>query len=282
MINPYDFMGLTIASSVADLRKAYYSMSLACHPDKGGSAEAMIILQTAYKWIKSQLDNIEKQPDAGKDYEQIQKEFDDYIKAQDAMKPSSLLNVLAETLEITKADYMDIYDRVKTPNIPAIIMYDIMICALNEELRNNHNDVDKVTKENVLKRIEIDLKKSSEDNISGIYHSSIPHGYGDLMEDSSFLLGAHGNAGTPLKYPFEKRSMVNYKEPSSYFLANRNVSEMNLPDKKEDYTIHDSKLPITDYKFAYSETDNSSIFDSLFSTEPIDILLAAKRIEREL
>ena len=57
MINPYDIMNLTPESSLKDLKDAYYQMALLCHPDKGGSADDMIVIHNAYKYIKEQLEN---------------------------------------------------------------------------------------------------------------------------------------------------------------------------------------------------------------------------------
>ena len=56
LINPYQLLGVTINSSLKELKKAYYNMSLLCHPDKGGSNKDMIVVHTAYLYIKTQLE----------------------------------------------------------------------------------------------------------------------------------------------------------------------------------------------------------------------------------
>ena len=82
-LNPYEFLGLTPSSSLDELRKAYHDMSLLMHPDKGGSAQEMHILITAYKWIKEQLEH-----KSDKNYETIQLEFDEFIQKQNNEKRS--------------------------------------------------------------------------------------------------------------------------------------------------------------------------------------------------
>lgn len=59
MIDPYELLGVTTNSTLKELKTSFYSLSLLMHPDKGGSSEEMIILQSSYDWIKNQLTNVE-------------------------------------------------------------------------------------------------------------------------------------------------------------------------------------------------------------------------------
>lgn len=300
-IDPYLFMGLTVDSTPEELRKAYYTMSLACHPDKGGSAEAMVILYTAYKWIKRQFDNIKEQADSGKEYEELQKEFDDYIKAQEATKPPPLLNVIAETLGIVPADYMEIYNEETAAEeanfpLPATIMYDTTICAINEIMRErslSSDDISGITKEDVMTRLRRDLQEYKKlRNDAGIFVASIPHGYGSFMDTSQVSadeVQKDREAPQPPQHAFEKRDVAIYREPET-INSSTTATEMPMPNKKDDYTVYNSglgsghgagSLPLTDYRVAYSETNNaSSIFDAMCSTEPVDVLYAARMLER--
>lgn len=284
MINPYEFLGLTVKSSLNDLRKAYYNMSLACHPDKGGSAEAMVTLHTAYKYIKEHLDNVQEQPDSNKTYEELQKEFDDYIKEQDSMKPPSFLNVVAESLDIKPSDYMAIYEEIK-PDISDILMYDIMLCCMNEVIRRyifieritQEEAIKKVTKEEVLYAVRADLLKYSEKD-KLLYSASIPDGYGALMDKSEL-----DDTIKPPTTAFEKQEMILYHEPDRLGGYEIPAGDLPIPQKKDDYTIYESSLPITDYKRAYSEDTldtASSIFAGMCSEDPINVRLAAKEFER--
>ena len=59
MIDPYELLGVTTESTIKELKTAFYGLSLLLHPDKGGSIDEMIVLQTSYEWIKDHLDNVE-------------------------------------------------------------------------------------------------------------------------------------------------------------------------------------------------------------------------------
>jgi curved DNA-binding protein CbpA len=48
-IQPYELLGVTMKSSLNDVRKAYYQLALLCHPDKGGNPQDMQLLHSAYK-----------------------------------------------------------------------------------------------------------------------------------------------------------------------------------------------------------------------------------------
>lgn len=50
-----ELFGLTVNSTVADLRKRYYNLALLCHPDHGGSADDMHVVQTSYEQAKALL-----------------------------------------------------------------------------------------------------------------------------------------------------------------------------------------------------------------------------------
>lgn len=60
MINPYELLGVTIDSPMKELKSAFYSLALLLHPDRGGTSEEMIVLQSSYDWIKSQILNTEE------------------------------------------------------------------------------------------------------------------------------------------------------------------------------------------------------------------------------
>ena len=75
-INPYDLLGVTINSSLKEIKKAYYNLALLCHPDKGGSNNDMIMIHNAYLYVKKQIEfslNKEK-------LENIEDDFKNYFK----------------------------------------------------------------------------------------------------------------------------------------------------------------------------------------------------------
>lgn len=83
-INPYLLFGLTSNSSLKELRKTYYDLSLCCHPDKGGNNTEMIIVHNAYLYIKNHLNNCREQHS----YEDLENDFEDFCKSQTIEPPS--------------------------------------------------------------------------------------------------------------------------------------------------------------------------------------------------
>jgi len=55
-IDPYKLLGLTVKDKRDDVRNAFKSLSLLCHPDKGGRREDMEVLYIAYKYILEQIE----------------------------------------------------------------------------------------------------------------------------------------------------------------------------------------------------------------------------------
>jgi len=55
VINPYEFLGVTIDDTPHTVRKAYHSLALLLHPDRGGCADDMIMLQKAYEYVSEQI-----------------------------------------------------------------------------------------------------------------------------------------------------------------------------------------------------------------------------------
>ena len=74
-VNPYELLGVTIDSTMREVRKSYYKLSLLCHPDKGGSGEDMTCLHTAYIYVMEQIGFSEKK----EKLEDIEKDFKEYF-----------------------------------------------------------------------------------------------------------------------------------------------------------------------------------------------------------
>lgn len=82
-INPYKLLGITIDSTLTELKKNYYHLSLICHPDKGGNSKDMDILHKSYKFVEIELKNI-----SNKTYEESEQEFEDFCKKQSENTPN--------------------------------------------------------------------------------------------------------------------------------------------------------------------------------------------------
>jgi FlaG/FlaF family flagellin (archaellin) len=58
--DPYSLLGVTIDSSISDLKKSYYRLALVCHEDKGGCKDDMIAVHCAYKFVLNELSKINR------------------------------------------------------------------------------------------------------------------------------------------------------------------------------------------------------------------------------
>ena len=83
LLNPYHLLGVTTNSTMKELKKSYYSLSLLCHPDKGGNKDDMDIVHKAYLYVKSQLIGNEN----AITYEQAEAQFEAFCKEQEAKPP---------------------------------------------------------------------------------------------------------------------------------------------------------------------------------------------------
>lgn len=86
LINPYELLGVTINSSLNEVRKAYYNLALYCHPDKGGIVTDMIVVCKAYKYVKEQIKlNVSEEK---MNMEVLEKEFSEFCKSQEMKSPT--------------------------------------------------------------------------------------------------------------------------------------------------------------------------------------------------
>ncbi len=83
LINPYQLLGVTSKSTLRELTKSYYQLSLLCHPDRGGNQQDMIVVTQAYQYIKRQLDNCKHQTT----YEQLEQDFQEFCQSQEEIIP---------------------------------------------------------------------------------------------------------------------------------------------------------------------------------------------------
>lgn len=97
MLNPYDLLGVTIDSSKEDVKRRYYELSLIMHPDKGGNADDMICLQTAYKFVMKEIEAIDKSLTV----EQLENEFKEFCATQEKQVPM-FQDIYAEAFDLPK------------------------------------------------------------------------------------------------------------------------------------------------------------------------------------
>ena len=92
LINPFNLLGINSNTTISELKKNYYNLSLLTHPDKGGDPQDFHIVHLAYNYIKPQLSAIKDTT-----YEKLEEEFEDFCKNQEIEKPPCFYEVYKET-----------------------------------------------------------------------------------------------------------------------------------------------------------------------------------------
>lgn len=218
-VNPYNLLGITIDSSVKELRKNYYELALVCHPDKGGDAKDMIVLHRAYLYCKQQLEHAEENKISMDD---AQKEFDNFFHSnkdsipgyQEIWKNSSACEFLQQFNE-----QFDMQKQIDTQN-PAFsegygslmekteLFFDDEMSAILEQKLNNSSGTRQIIK-----------------HIVGYLYRT--------------------------KYPF-KSEMIIYKEPLSMNDLYGNQERFDV-ENVSDFSSTINTLQMSDYRLAHSD-----------------------------
>lgn len=99
MLDPYALLGVAVDSTPAEVKKAYYELSLLCHPDKGGSASDMTCLHAAYRFVMHQSSAANR----AETVESLEARFADFCERQMATKPPSFCDIADEVDGETRA-----------------------------------------------------------------------------------------------------------------------------------------------------------------------------------
>ena len=299
-LNPYEFLGVTLNSTLEEVRKAYHDLALIIHPDKGGSTQDIHILITAYNWIKTQLEY-----KTNKTYNIIQHEFDEFIKKQHNENPPPLTHLLAETIgfeydKFTKVyhETLDEYNLTNNKHFEMLhnieFMYSFIYFSINNRYSKNNQICISSTElwEYVKNELKFYCTSNSPLDYDAKIAASIPHGYENEMEKSTYIdeyketlkfvyNGLSNECSNVVKECLQfKKGIIKYIEPKSITEFKEIGIPIKLPKELSNYTLH-KPLEMTDYKEAFSITSNVNLDDINLKniTVPIDEL--AKQLEAQ-
>jgi len=107
-VDPYKLLGVTVKHKREDVRSAFKSLSLLCHPDKGGRREDMEVLYVAYRYILDQIEFGEH----GRTMEDEESKFKDFLESQNSQKSEipSLFEIMTDE---KNKDFNEMFEKRK-------------------------------------------------------------------------------------------------------------------------------------------------------------------------
>lgn len=251
-INPYELLGLDHAKcTVNDVRKAYRDLVFLCHPDRGGCPHDMRTLQVAYKWITKQLEDVSDKTQ--ETYEEKEKNFEAFLASQQDIPVANMNEALLESIGYNDSMFDELYEETRIDHCGIRKVYakewvKRMLCHKSEVgfYNNDLQDIRSI----IAQELDVYSKKFANQDM---FHASINHGYGSLMESSA----PDDDETKPVSHHFGKQEMIVYSEPSSRISVNPAHADISQPQQLEDYSWE----YMTDYRVAYQdplpETDNN-------------------------
>lgn len=174
-INPFHLLGVKVDSDIKDVRRAYYKLSLICHPDKGGSKDDMIIVHNAYKYVKKQIEFSENK----ETLENIEEDFKSFFeKNKMEVPPFYELWERSEEAEFLREFNKKFEENMEINNLINNNVFDVFSVGYGEFLEKRE------TEENSSEKREKELKKPLQNNFKSelvIYEEpvNLPNDYGE-------------------------------------------------------------------------------------------------------
>jgi len=91
LINPFELLGLNVNKHInlKEVRKTYHSLSLLCHPDKGGNKTDFIVIHQAYQYVLEQVEQSKEMVPL----DELENDFNNYCEEHPVEKLPSLLDI---------------------------------------------------------------------------------------------------------------------------------------------------------------------------------------------
>lgn len=245
VVNPYEFLGVTPTSTLTEVRRAYFRLSLLCHPDKGGRADDMRTLQSAYDWITHHIETVKSH--GTETYEEKEDNFKEFLESQQQEKILAWDEIVKDAMELQDGQFDELYNACKfsddeyTKKLVAHVFFSRLRCLLNQEVTQPDLHA---FKEQLMRACVEEMKNVSK---RGVFSASVEGGYGE------FLQATPEDIEAPIaeNKSFGKRELILYEEPSALPLA-RPMGAYVLPQEKlDDYSTES----LCDYRIAFQDTN---------------------------
>jgi hypothetical protein len=254
-IQPYELFGVTASSSIQDIRKAYFKLSLLCHPDKGGNADDMRTIHSAYQWILQQHTTVRDRTDGEETYEEKEDSFQKFLRDQSQLefKIIPFDDIVKEAIHFERHVFNDLYNRYKTSDDTFIAdcIYQLVFSNL-KWVYIDKNEVPSL--DNIGRFIEHSVKQYEEIQDRGWAYASYEGGYGNVMVESQSSIDYQPTIdGNQAGNDFGSAQMTLYQEPRVYNPpTNPTTTPVEVPKQMDDYSLDYGPM---DYKEAYKYTN---------------------------
>lgn len=236
-VSPYELLGLIPNKcTLQDVRRAYRELALICHPDKGGNAADMRVLQAAYDWVIRQMTSVKE--NGTETYEEKESNFKAFLESQVEYKVVSFSDVIKNVTGFTEELFEKFYAKHANNEDPLIKQFvkQYITNYIMFEFGHMKRDANEDNVENAVDA-EIQVFFARAQNAQWSY-ASIPNGYGGVMKES---------LGSP-SHHFGKVEMTIYKEPLT--MPEKLGEDIEQLSQLEDYT----QAAMCDYRVAYKDT----------------------------
>lgn len=235
-VNPYELLGVKEDSPLSEVRRAYFRIALVCHPDKGGSADDMRVVQSAYDWIVHHINTVKAH--GTETYEEKEDNFKEFLESQQKEKVLTWDEVCKDVLDLTDVKFDEMYDRLKVTHddfakrVVTQLFYSRMRWATETSADPNA--------ENVMLWCIQEVSHKSQSG--GWFNASHTGGYGEYFQNTPT------DIDVPIERPFGKQELIVYEEPIA-IPPSLGTSVAPPEDKLEDYTTD----TLCDYRVAYMD-----------------------------
>jgi len=248
LINPYDLLGFDSKNpniSMKELKSSYFTLSLICHPDKGGNKEDMVILQNAYLYVKAQ---IELKDNNSKDYKIVENEFKEFMKEQSSDPPP--FSVVYEESHVWLKEFNDKFEESK-----------------------QQKDV----KNTIYERLLLD-----EDGYGSMMESTNNHSFDHL---DNLKNQRDNEIKETIKHQFENQITTYKEPQTLNHYTSNGICNINSSGLKvNDFTTNVGNLNLSDYKKAFTSAPDDIKLETLViekKNDDIDSILNKLLLERE-
>lgn len=245
VVNPYEFLGVTPTSTITEVRRAFFRLSLLCHPDKGGNPSDMRTLQSAYDWIVHHLDTVKSR--GNETYEEKEEAFKAFLEAQQEEKIIAWDDIVKDTLGLNDDQFDELYAQYKvtdddyTKRVVKHIFFSRLKSLMNQEV--NYSILANFNK-GLLQSCIAETKNAQDREC---YHASVQGGYGDFLqpvpEDISEPIAADKSFG--------RQELMIYQEPTPIIPTRPLGTDVIPMDTLDDYSTES----LCDYRMAHQDTN---------------------------